>query len=265
MTAPVSQRDFAAALSTPLACGVPAGLTGNGRCRIERRFAVHRNNVVTSLVDALADAFPVTQALVGTPFFRAMARERVYADPPHSPVLIEYAETFPEYIARFDAAAGIACLADVARIEALRIRAYHAADARPITNAAYRTLVASPERLASTRFELHPACHWLRSRHAAYSIWQAHQGLSDPSAADLAGVDVDRPEEVLIHRPSLDVIVVALPEGSTAFLDALRDGEPLHAACRITRASCDRVDDGALLATLVRHGLVVALDTAMET
>ena len=69
----MNQALFAATLLDPtLPC--PPGLTAWNGSDLTRRLAVHRNNVVVSLVDALADTFPVTQQLVGEDFFRTMAR-----------------------------------------------------------------------------------------------------------------------------------------------------------------------------------------------
>jgi len=146
MTAPASaHREFAAALQVPT-LSVPSALKGGGGHDAERRFAVHRNNFVVGLVDALAESFPVTQALVGQAFFRGMARERVLADPPRSPLLTDYALGFADFVAGFAPAAVVPYLADVARIEALRIQAYHAADAVPLPGAAYEGLLADPEQ-----------------------------------------------------------------------------------------------------------------------
>ena len=92
------QSSLAAALRAP-ALPVAGGDFAHGGGEAERRMAVHRNTFIVSLVDALADAFPVSQALVGEPFFRAMARERVLADPPRSPVLTDYARGMPDFIA----------------------------------------------------------------------------------------------------------------------------------------------------------------------
>lgn len=259
MIAMASQHDFAVALLAPGA-GAPAGLmAGRGPMDARHRFAVHRNNFVVSLIDALAEAFPVTLALVGTDFFRAMARERVFAEPPRSPVLVDYADGFPDFIARFAPAAAVPYLADVARIEALCIRAYHAADASPVPEATYRALAAAPGQLASSRVELHPACHWLSSRHAAYSIWQAHQGLVDISDAELGGIDVDLPQDVLITRPAFEVGVSPLAGGAIVFLDALRRGQPLGKAFAAAHASCESVDDDALFALLIGHGLLAGI------
>lgn len=263
MSRAVLQRDFAAALLMP-ASGVPAGLGTGGRQDTRHRFAVHRNNFVAGLIDALAETFPVTLALVGADFFRAMARERVFAEPPRSPVLTDYAGGFPDFIARFPPAAHVPYLADVAKVEALRVRAYHAADAHPLPCETYRMLSTMPERLTQVRVELHPACHWLRSEHAAYSIWQAHQGQADMSDAQLDGIDIDAAEDVLIARPALEVGVVRLANGAVALLEALRRGQPLGTAFAAAHASCEGVESGALFALLIEHGLLVGLELEPE-
>jgi hypothetical protein len=263
VTATAFQHEFAAALLVP-ARRAPAGIRSGSRLERERRFAVHRNNVVVSLIDALAETFPVSQALVGEAFFRAMARERVLTDPPRSPVLTDYAEGFPDFVAGFAPAASVPYLADVARIEALRVRAYHAADAQPVAESVYRELLAAPETLAAARLTLHPAGRWLRSGHAAYSIWQAHQGREDLSDADLDGIHIDHAEDVLVARPALDVTVTALPGGAIEFLDALGDGHPLAAAFAAARAAVGDIDHGALFAVLIQYGLAVVVDTSLE-
>ena len=263
MTSITAHDDFATALLVPR-LAVPKGLKAANARETAHRFAIHRNNVVVSLVDALAESFPVCRALVGDVFFRAMARERVLGDPPRSPVLFEYTEGFADFIAGFAPAASVPYLADVARVEALRVRAWHAADAEPITETAYRELAASPQRLAATCVVLHPACGWLRCAHAAHAIWSAHEGIDDLSDATLEGIDTSDAEDVLVMRPQLQVGVVALPHGAVEFLDALKLGELMGKAFEIAAESQPDVDTSALFTVLVRHGLVVACDTELE-
>jgi hypothetical protein len=107
-------------LAMPPAC--PPGLTAWNRSDPARRFAVYRNNVMVSLIDALADSFPVTQALVGEEFFRAMAGVFARAHPPRSPVMAHYGDGFAGFIEDFQPAASLPYLADVARLEMLRVR-----------------------------------------------------------------------------------------------------------------------------------------------
>ncbi len=123
-----TQASFATAL---LDAGkpVPEGVTSHTADRPARRFAVYRNNVVAGLVKALGTRFPALSRIVGEEFFNAMARVFVIAHPPRSPLLMTYGDDFPDFIADFEPAAELPYLADVARLEAARTRAYHAADA----------------------------------------------------------------------------------------------------------------------------------------
>lgn len=79
--------------------------------------------------------------------------------------------------------------------------------------------------------------------------------------ATLAGIDVERSEDVLIARPVFDVLVTALPSGSIALLDALRNGQPLGMAYQHAQAESGHT---ALLLPLIQHGLITAIETAPE-
>ncbi|WP_163144423.1 DNA-binding domain-containing protein, partial [Arhodomonas sp. KWT] len=108
---------LASALRRPGA-PAPAGVTPPGRLDI------HRNNIHVSLVEALREAYPVTERLVGEAFFHAMARTYVADELPDSPVLLAYGAGFPAFIETFRAAAGLPYLPDVARLERARLEAY---------------------------------------------------------------------------------------------------------------------------------------------
>ena len=77
------QDEFADALLS-VATPVPSSLKGAAIRRADRRFAVYRNNVAVSLVEALGARFPVVKRLVGEEFFRAMAHAFVSREPPLS-------------------------------------------------------------------------------------------------------------------------------------------------------------------------------------
>jgi hypothetical protein len=179
---------FADALLDP-ETGVPPGLTSWNGSDPAQRFAVHRNNVVVSLIDALADTYPVVQQLVGEEFFRAMARVFALAHPPLSPVMALYGEGFAEFIASFPPAASLPYLADMARLEYLYVQVYHAADDAP-------------------------AMRVLHSSYAVASLWAAHQAAhpADNIDAALAQVDLCVGESALVLRVNLDVLVMRIGE-----------------------------------------------------
>ena len=230
---------------------LPGGLRAWNGSDPKRRFDVHRNNVLVSLIEALATTFPVTQALVGAEFFRAMARVFVVHSPPASTLLFEYGRGFPDFVADFPPAAGLAYLADVARLEYCRVESCHAADAAALDAEAFAALMETPDRLQLLRLRLHPACRLLRSRHAAFSLWAAHQGLMA-----IESVAPDVPEDVLVFRPAHEVRTLRLPPGGAAFLAALAEGCTLGEAAAIADHE-PGFDLTANLRGLIDHGLVV--------
>lgn len=248
------QRLFTAALLDPDA-PCPTGLTTWNGSDLARRFAVYRNNVVVSLIDALADTFPVTLELVGDEFFRAMAGIFVRAAPPTSPLLAEYGEGFPAFIERFEPARSVPYLADVARLELLRVRAFHAADAEPLTPEQVARALADPERLPALRATCHPSLGVLRSRYAVVSLWAAHQGIGD-----LARVDPFLPESALVVRGGLEVQVIALPPGDDVLVAGFANGLTLGDAAALAASTHVDFDLTTQLALLLRHGALCSLN-----
>lgn len=253
------QRLFATALLDPDA-PCPAGLTAWNDSDPARRFAVYRNNVVVSLIDALADTFPVTLELVGDEFFRAMAGVFVRAAPPKSALLTEYGEGFPAFIERFEPARSVPYLADVARLELLRVRAFHAADADPLSPDRVARAVADPERLPALRATCHPSLGVLSSRYAIVSLWAAHQGIGD-----LARVDPDVPENALVVRAGLEVQVVSLPPGGDVLVAGFASGLTLGDAAALAASAHADFDLTLQFALLLRHGALTSLHLPTET
>jgi len=243
------QREFSSWLERDGAV-LPAG--------IERaRACVHRNTFVGSLVEALAESFPVTRALAGEAFFDAMARARVLADPPVSPVLTDYAISFPAFVESFEAAQAAPVLAEMAKLEAMRTRAFHAADAKAIGLEPFHRLACDAALLERTAAVLHPAAQWLSARHALVALWSVHASAEDMSKVDLGGIDAGAPEELLVHRPRFEVGVQRLPAGAAAFLEALAGGASFaHAFAQAARANA-LAEPAALFSLLLQQGLVI--------
>ena len=240
------QDAFAAAL---LDAGAPApdGLVAWNGSDPAQRFGVYRNNVVVSLVDALAAKFPVVAELVGEDFFRAMARAHVRGAPPRSRMMALYGDDFAAFIAAFPPAADLPYLADVARLEAMRLVAFHAADAEPLGHEAFAMI--APERLGALCVGLHPAARIGRFAHAAVSIWAAHQGQGD-----LDDVDPFEAEDALVTRPRLEVETRRLAPGEAELFESLGAGETLGAAAARGFAAHPEFDLSRALATLLTSG-----------
>jgi len=247
------QDSFAEALlstTTP----VPSCVKGAALNRADRRFAVYRNNVAASLIEALAARFPVVKRLVGEEFFNAMAHAYVLREPPFSPLLIHYGETFPAFVDAFDAARPLPYLGDVARIEVARGRAYHAPDADPLPRQAFADL--PKDRIAAYRVGLHPSVTILTSAYPALSIWEINQtGGERP-------VESWGPEAAVIARPFLEVETRRLPAGTETFLLALQSGDTIGAALEAACAATDGFSAAEGLAVMIGANLAVRLSDA---
>lgn len=228
---------------------VPRGIIAHNTTVPARRFAVYRNNVVSGLGKALKSRFPVVEKIVGEEFFVAMARLFVVSWPPRSPLLATYGDGFPAFIAAFEPARDLPYLADVARLEAARTRAYHALDVAPVGADHFATL--DSQALGAMRIDMHPSLEIVRSPHPIVTIWAMNSGEQQ-----LAPIENWRGEDALVARPYLDVQVRTLPPGGAAFLLALAEGRPLGEAATVALAEDPNFDLTSNIAGLIGSGLV---------
>lgn len=236
------QGDFASALRDP-DLELPLGVTSHDSDTPQERFAVYRNNVMMGLVCALEARFPATRKITGVDFFIGAARLFAAAQPPHSPLMMFYGDEFPAFLADFEPAREVPYLADVARLEAARTRACHAADAKPLTPAALSGSL--PDALAGMRFVLHPSVEIVASEYPVVTIWAMNSG-----EIELAPITDWRGEDALVLRPSFDVEVRRLPPGAKIFLHNLAARNPLGEAAAAAFAGNPNFDLAANLAAL---------------
>jgi hypothetical protein len=223
----------------------PPGLAAPDPSEIARRFAVYRNNVHHGLTRALAARFPVVEQLVGAEFFTAMARVFIADAPPEHPVLLHWGAAFPAFLETFPPVGHLHWLADVARLELARGRAYHAADAASVAPEALA--VADPERLHMT---LHPSVALFASPYPAVRIWEAHQPGAVPGTPTGPG-----PDHALVARqPDFAVIVARVDPATLRVIARISGGLLLGEAA-------GEDDPTAALTLLLRHGLITAIAT----
>jgi hypothetical protein len=250
------QDGFVRALMDPT-LPPPAALAGSVEHRVQRRFAVYRNNVAVSLSRALRAAYPATARVVGDAFFAATARAYVTGHIPERPALIAYGAGFAEFLERFPPALRTPYLPDLARLERARLVAYHAADAEPLDPG--RLAAVPPDQLMHLRFALAPATAIVRSRFPVVTVWMMNSGLRE-----LGPVDFSAPEDALVSRPGIDVEVRLLRPGAARFLLAVSDGTTLGAAAGQAFAEEPTFDLAASLADSLAAGIFSALRSDPE-
>lgn len=191
---PFLTDDFAKALSkldvVPLQHA--AGRDGH----FSRGFAVHRNNVQSAPIEALRQAFPVLQRLLGDEYFSALAQLYVGQNPPRSAVYLEYGADLADFIAAFPPLAKLGYLADIACLEWARLRAFHAADGLPLPVEALDA--KGLERLMIEPLCWHPSVTLIESAHPLFRLWQSQiHTTATPSSAEWER------ESVLVWRQEL--------------------------------------------------------------
>ncbi len=243
---------FAAALLDPDRA-VPAAVAAKAGGPAALRYAVYRNNVAASLVNALRDIFPAVARLVGEEFFAATALAFARAHPPRSRLLFDYGRAFPDFLRGFAPARDLPYLADVAAVERAWLDAFHAADADPLPPA--QLAAVAPEDLQGAVLVPHPAFAVLRSPYAAFSIVEANRG----EGAQAGPVRGDLAQDTLVTRPHAAVELRLLPPGAAAFLQALAAGRCLGEALEAGLADDGRFDPAGAIGLMLEAGAFAGL------
>lgn len=221
------------------------GLILDDQLSAARRFNVYRNNFWTSLTDALGSIYPVVEQLVGREFFAFTADRYIRTHPSSSGNLHNLGFALADFLSRFQAAAELPYLSDVARLEWAYHEVFHAAAPQPFEpKILENTAAAHYPRL---RLELGPACRLVESIYPIFRIWKVNQeGYAGNESIDLD----DGPETVLVVRPQLEVELQRIGPAESGFFKALDAGLDLGEA---VDASLKISPEFNLQSTLARH------------
>jgi hypothetical protein len=245
------RRSFAEAILSGDA-PIPASVRAASGPAYASRFGVYRNNVVAGLINAIAARYPVVRKLLWDDAFNRAAHLYVTSEPPRSPVMLEYGDSFPQFLRNVGRCAASDYLADVAELEAARTRAYHAADAKPLPRDAFAAL--APEDLPDLQVTLHPSVTLLRSRFPVVSIWEANRQDNDNA------VSLWKPECALVARPHGQVEVRAISAGAHAFMTAVAEHHTIGAAIAQGMASVPDFDLAECFSALIAADIAVGLE-----
>ena len=247
----VSQADFHDALldgTRP----IPRGLSDGQGQPAGSRFSVYRNNVAVSLTEALEVSFPAIRKLIGEENFKKVAGIYLRKQPPRTPMLMVYGDTFPDFLVGFEPLQKYAYLPDVARLEQAQREAYHAADADPIDPQVLQTL--DSDTLADARLGLAPAVRLVTSPWPIHAIWAFNMVDGAPKPQPGA-------QTVLVTRPDFDPVLKPVGAGTAAFVDALLDEQTLGEANDAGLSADPDFDLSAALGLLLAGQAIIDVKT----
>ena len=199
--------------------GFLADIFGDGP--LDARHSIYRRNVAANLHDALAAAYPVVRRLVGEAFFGGATERFAREQASRSGDLHAFGAAFGDFLAAYPHAAGLPYLPDVARLEWVVARAFHAADPGQVD---FARLAGIPEAdRVRVRFLLQAGARLITSEFPIASLWEANQPGRDGTPEHAAGS-----ERVLVYRDGFVVRVKALAALDWRFLEALAAGSAIE-------------------------------------
>ncbi len=232
----------------------------DGRFPANSLMQVYRNNYFISLTDALRSIFVSTEKLVGEGFFAFIADGYIRKYPSTSGNLHDFGHRFSDYISDVEQASSLPYLPDVARLDWKWHRAYHAADAAPVS--ADKLAAFEPENYGLLTFELLPSLSFTQSNYSISDIW--HFCRDDSELSEGRSLDFDKGAEyIMTYRAGLEIRVEVLAADEFLFLRSLGERETLAATAEIVISKNEQFD---LLSCLQKFlGLQLFTDVSLSS
>jgi len=188
----------------------------------ESRLKVYQSSILGIQTDALAAVYPVIKKLVGDEFFLAMGKAylRKYFSP--SGDLHNLGGQMAEFLQDFEPAKSLPYLADVAKLEWIWHRIFHAADEE---NLDFNELAKIPvEQHGQLQFYLRDGARLLASPYPVHRIWQ----LNQDDCKDEESVDLDEGGvQLLVTRNGYEIEMHPLNDDEWKFLQLIQLGVSL--------------------------------------
>ena len=230
---------------------------------VESRVAIYRNNVFSNYRNALGASYPVVCRLVGKAFFDAAVDAFVRSRPSTSGDLNAYGGDFSDFLAGYPYAAGLAYLADVARLEWAIQQAQQASESERTPQEVLSALAAiDSELLPSITIGLHPSCGLIASPFPLLHIWRVNQ----PSFAGDQHVDLGEGcDRLLVCRDANTVRIERLDAGTFALLRSLQSANALGAAIDVAQQADPAFELGPALSAHIGAGTITFIDVEPAT
>lgn len=189
-----------------------------------QRLAIYVDGYPARMHEALREAFPAIAHIVGAPGFIALVDRYCSTVDSRAMNLNAIGEEFPPFLHSDISASGLPFLPDLARLEWLVQRAFHAPREAPIEPAAMRPEPGVAWENVRLRFQ--PSLGVLRSAWPVLDLWQARETPREEIDIEL----VDRPQAVLVQRNGFEVHAHPIEDAEAFLLEALLSGASLSAA-----------------------------------
>lgn len=221
--------------------------------RMAAGLRIHASTTWQTLTRALADAVPTVAVMLGANAFSDLAREFIGQHLPRHAALHDWGNDLPSFLAAGGAAPELIAMA---RLDRAWMASFFAADAEPI--GPDRLISLSHAAILQVRLIVHPSLQLVRLAGPWFETWLAHGALPQVEHGSEAGADGCL---VVLSRPQARIRATAVTPATFRFLEVLRSGAPLLAACESALSEDDRFDLQARLSAVFADGLIADCPT----
>ena len=224
----------------------------------EVRLSVYAGGYLARTREALAEVYEAVHFVLGESAFIELAEAYAARYSSHDYNLSFAGRHLPEFLRDLPMTQRLPFLPDLARLEWLVCRAFHAFEQPPLLPS--RVAALPPEAWDRLCLAFQPSVGIVASAWPILDIWTARRQPRDSVSLDVAG----RAQRVLVFRRGLDVRCDLLEEPAFHLLEVLLAGRPLGEALR----TAERMDAAAIRRAFARwmgDGLIVRADIAPPT
>lgn len=189
---------------------------------------IYRNNIISTLLRALFNTYPLVVSLLGEEFFKVAAKDYIRRYPSRSGNLHDYGEYFSDFLTEYAPINHLVYLSEVAIFEWYNHSLQFANDHAPFNIESLSQF--SQNQYDALRFVLHPAS---RLHQFHYPILRIVDVCKNNIAEQL-NLDHEPGENLLIMRLDFDLVIKSLSDAEFVFLACIRDNMVLSDALEST-------------------------------
>ncbi len=218
------QKDFWAAL-TDSDNAVLASISDQGNLKPAERIDIYRTNVRSLHVSVLMSVYPVCEKILGSDYFKQIAKKYIKENPSHSVDLNEYGGNFSSYlqqlIQRRPELEDFQYLADLAQLEWQIQEVYFSADNVKLDMVGFQN--ACINQAGEMFFSMQASVSILNSEYPIAELWEAHQS----DAAEDEVIVASEHEYLCIYRDEYQVSLKKINADLYSLITAIQDGKTL--------------------------------------
>ncbi len=241
------QKEFWAAL-VDSDNAVLASICDEGNLKPSERIDIYRTNVRSLHVSVLMSVYPVCEKILGSDYFKQIAKKYVRQNPSKSVDLNEYGGQFANFlqslIEQRPELADFQYLADLAQLEWQIQEVYFSADNVKLDMAEFQN--ACVTQAGEMSFSLQESVSILDSEYPIAELWEMHQ--SDD--AEYKAIVADGHEYLCIFRDGYQVSLRKINADLFSLIAAIRDGKTL---AEITELFVEGLRLNAALEELIKN------------